>query len=803
MKKILVVALLFCVSLSVYSQSVAVQLSVKDKALGIPLQGAVVHYLNKHSVTDASGMAVLQHIPLGKLDYQINYLGYQTYSGTSEIRSSGMLIEILLEESVNELQQVVVCAEVPNVLGITVPEIHLHKDELRAYSTQGLGEALKSISGVTSLNAGSNIVKPVIHGMHSSRIVMMNNGVRQEDMEWGSEHAPNMDVNAYGELNLIKGASALRYGGDAVGGIIIAKYAPLPVNDTLRGEAGLTAATNGRGGGANILIQRGFSSPWALQVQGSYRLSGDLKAPDYYLTNSGVRQGAFMMQGGYSTSVRKILASYSYFNTRLAILSAAHIGNLADLANAVNSGQPSVNEGFSYEIRKPNQQVQHHLAKIEAEEMLSFGKISAQYAFQFNRRYEYDTRLGENRDTPSMNIGLATHSAAVVVEPFDFWNHTLDVSFGIDGMFQDNTSNPETQVKRLIPDYVKTTGGAFASAEWRAAVQTRLSAGIRFDFNRTDAKKYYYKRYWTQMKYDTDFSDKIIGDYGNEWLTHFVIDHSVWSGTLGISHTFSDGGELLANYSLAGRAPNPAELFSEGLHHSVVSVELGDVRIRPEKAHKFSLNYRKQFPVFDGLRVDVTAYRNFINDYIYQIPTGAEYTIRGAFPVWSFKQIDAVIQGVDLDVNLDFAERWTLQSKLAYLYGKDKTNELPLISMPPIEWNAHVEYRWNNAFKPYIRGGFQQVFQQKRFPNYDFTLTNVIENGQLVDKTVQISQPPKGYFLVDLRAGMSFDWGSHPMQVNLTVQNLLDTSYRNYLNRFRYFADEMGRQIQLQIVYQF
>lgn len=796
--------LCFLTSFFGYAQEGKVTFTVADKASGVELQGAVIHYADKHLVTDSKGKATTTAIPYGDFRVEVSYLGFETSSKQLSLHEPHLHVTIFMNEQIDELTQVVVYAEQPKLSSVTVPEVHLNKSDLQEFSSEGLGNALKKLSGVTSLNAGGNIVKPMIHGMHSSRIVMMNNGVRQEDMEWGSEHAPNMDVNAFDVLHVIKGAGALRYGGDAVGGIVIAEYAKLPEKEILKGEIGLTSITNGKGGGLNVLLQKGFSSPWGFQLQASAKQLGDLKTPDYYLTNSGAKQMAFMAQGGYVTSVKKMVLSYSYFNTDLGILKAAHIGNLSDLANAINSEEPSVIEPFAYKIDKPYQNVQHHLAKWEAEKLFSFGRVSVNYAYQFNHRLEYDNRIGENRNTPSMNISLSTHSAEVFVQPFDFLNHTLDISLGINGMFQDNTSNPETQVKRLIPDYLKFNGGIFVTADYDLTAKTKLSAGIRFDYNRTDAKKYYYKKYWTEMDYDTDFRGNIIGDYGNEWLTHFVISHGVFSGSAGILHHFKNESRLSFNYSLAGRAPNPGELFSEGLHHSVVSIELGDVRIQPEKAHKFSVNYQQPIDFLDGLRVETTLYANMINDYIYQIPTGAEYTIRGAFQVWSYKQIDALIAGLDVDVTLNPAENWQTKVSLSYLYGQDITNDLPLISMPPLEWKSEIQYNFKGKRKPFIAVNTENVFSQNRYPDYDFVLSNIIENGVFVDKTVHISEPPKAYFLLGAKAGIQFQFNNkNTLQVNANAQNLLNTAYRNYLNRFRYFADEAGRQFQIQCIYKF
>ena len=80
---------------------------------------------------------------------------------------------------------------------------------LENYSAASLGDALKEIAGVSSINTGNAIVKPMINGMHSSRIIVMNNGVRLQDQEWGIEHAPNIDLNSSESVSVIKGAGAV------------------------------------------------------------------------------------------------------------------------------------------------------------------------------------------------------------------------------------------------------------------------------------------------------------------------------------------------------------------------------------------------------------------------------------------------------------------------------------------------------------------------------------------------------------------------------------------------------------------
>src|SRR5688500_19161669 len=70
-----------------------------------------------------------------------------------------------------------------------------------------ISEALSKINGVTLLQTGSTISKPVIHGLHSSRILTIVNGVRQEGQQWGNEHAPEIDPFIADKLTVIKGRS--------------------------------------------------------------------------------------------------------------------------------------------------------------------------------------------------------------------------------------------------------------------------------------------------------------------------------------------------------------------------------------------------------------------------------------------------------------------------------------------------------------------------------------------------------------------------------------------------------------------
>src|SRR5690606_33922304 len=77
------------------------------------------------------------------------------------------------------------------------------------------------IAGVNILRTGSNIAKPVLNGLYGSRLLIVNNGVRHESQQWGLDHAPEIDPFSAQSITVIKNADAVRYGPDALAGVIV------------------------------------------------------------------------------------------------------------------------------------------------------------------------------------------------------------------------------------------------------------------------------------------------------------------------------------------------------------------------------------------------------------------------------------------------------------------------------------------------------------------------------------------------------------------------------------------------------
>lgn len=761
---------------------------------GTPIAGAAIYLKERDSYTtsDIDGKFTLENLCKGPLTLVISHIACDTKTNTYTI-TGNRTETIYMEHHVEELKEVSVTGHTASKETTTAQETLLKAQIIDKYSALNLGDALKEVAGVSAINTGSTIVKPMINGLHSSRLLILNNDVRLQDQDWGIEHAPNVDINSAAQISVIKGSGALAYGGDAIGGVVVISPSRIILKDSLYGKVTTGAQTNGRGYNIATTINKSFASGWFGSVTGSYKQNGDFEAPDYQLTNTGLKSTNFSLRTGKKTFESGFEVYYSYVNNEIGILRASHIGNIQDLVDAINMQQPLIIKDFSYAINAPKQEVTHQLAKASYyKRFKNFGKLSLQYDYQNNQRYEYDIRVGNDRDKAALDLTLQTHSAKadVVMDA----KYGLKVNFGILGSYQNNFANPETGVRRLIPDYDKYDFGSYLTSEYRLNENWTLDAGLRYDFNRIDAKKFYQTSRWEERGYDADFSQFVIDDLGSQLLTNPVFDYHNLSASAGAKYIINGKSYVLGNYSLSNRPPNPSELFSDGLHHSAARIELGDIRLKPETSNRVAGSYHYTDSKFD---LNVEAFYNHINGFMYLQPTGVQQTIRGAFPVWEYQKTTANLYGIDLTAQYTFNEQWRIKDKSAYIKGTDEDNNRDLIDIPAFNTVNELIYTipdWHN-FSASLQS--EWVFEQKAFPNNNFDVFSAATNENLL---VDISTPPPAYHLLHFYTDLDFKISKNTnLNLAVSVNNILNTNYRAYLNRLRYFADDLGRNVALQL----
>ncbi len=762
---------------------------------GLPLRDVHIHVGKKITVSDVNGNYIITQIPKGKQKVYYSYIGYQSITVELDFNQD-LNYDVQLIPSVDELEEIIFI-NAANLKNQTIKENVIKKATIEKYSNQTLGDALREVSGVSLMKTGSTIVKPIINGLHSNRIPIISNSVRLEDQQWGTEHAPNFDINSAGKITVIKGASALQFGGDAIGGIVIIEPEVVK-KDTLLGKTLVNLSSNGKGGNITTNLIKGNQMGWNYQINGTYKYLGDRETPNYVLSNSGNREQNFSTSIGFSTDKYTFNGFYSFYNAQIGIIKASHIGNVNDLYESIQNQTPNIIESFTYQLDEPKQQVKHHLAKIQLQKWLSdYANLDMQYAFQFNHRQEFDVRRNSFNDKAALDLQLATHTLKVEVKNS---KEAIKWKTGINLGYQNNYADPKTGVRPLIPGYDKFELGFYGTGNYALNNSTTIETGIRYDFMAIEATKYYLKSRWEERNYDEEFSRFIVREEGNQWLTNPSFEYHNVSASIGIKKVFHHEMEWFSNVSLASRNPNASELFSDGLHHSTGQIELGDLRLKKENSFKINTSFSKYW---NTRNVQITPFLNSISNFMFLQPIGFETTIRGAFPVWDFKQTEALLYGVDITHNWKINDTFSHDLMLSYVRGKDVSNKTDLIDIHPLNMMNKISLtkeQWNH-FQAEIKS--EWVFRQNRFPNNNFE-TNIVQNNTLTAVNIDVSSPPNGYHLLHFYSQMEFKvFDKNTISTSFSIQNILNTTYRDYLNRQRFFVDEMGRNFQIQIKYNY
>lgn len=768
MKKLLSL-FLFAVTFSLYGQE-TLNLIIEDKG-GQPLPSAVVHFVGKHFVSDSNGKVSIPKLSQGKYPIKVNYLGFLDYEAIITIPAPNPY-RVTMQEEVNQLAGTTLIGHVAKPVTATVA---IDKPKLQQKSGEELAKVLTTVTGVSMIQTGATIAKPVIHGLHSNRILILNNEVRQEGQQWGADHAPEIDPAVADRIAVVKGADAVRYGSDALGGVVVITPNKLPYGDGLHGQISPSFASNGRKTATTLKLESGVPHlhHWAWRLQGTLKRSGDIHTADYMLNNTAAAEANFSAAIGMQQETVAAELFYSRYENESSVFYGSHIGNLDDLLARFEIGRPLTTYPFSYSIQAPKQKVVHHLLKAKAYYFLPFGgKLTAQYAFQKDIRQEFSVRRLDRTRIPALNMWLTTHLAEVFWENMDapHWKTLLGGSFSL----QDNYNQPGTGVVPVIPNFASVSYGAFAIEKYHKD-NWNAEAGLRYDY-----------KYLSADGYDM-YSQRYGGEHNFHNITYSL--GGAWQAT---PHS-----SLSSNIGVAWRAPQVNELYSSGLHHGAGTYNLGEASLSPETGAKWITSLSYNHPD-RGVRLTADAYVQLIKNYIYDYPTGEVRTLfSGVYPIFQYTQADAFFRGVDIDASVRLAKWGALAQSLSYgLRGSVVfANELkthryfPFIPAPRLSQSLEWKSQPKGLFQSLEASiGHTFVAKQMRFePSQELVATT-----------------PDAYHLFEAAIGGTIAIGERQsLSVRLSAENLFNQLYKEYTNRFRYYAHDLGRNVYLRLNYNF
>ncbi|HEX8059543.1 MAG TPA: TonB-dependent receptor [Cyclobacteriaceae bacterium] len=761
--------------------------------------GAVVVVTpQKGAVAGQDGNFVVRDLCAGNYIVQVTLLGYKSRTLDLQLKDN-VVQDIMLEEETTQLNEIVVKEEKQNIEGAQ-NFVTLGEKELAESAGKTLGETLKEIPGVNTIQAGPGIFKPVIHGVHSTRVLILNHGIRQEGQQWGAEHAPEVDPFVASELIVVKDASAIKYGADALGGVVIVNPPPLPEKAGLGGSLNMVGQSNGRVGTISGMLEGGLKNHegWGWRVQGTGKRAGDYHTATYQLTNTGSKELDFSAATGYHGKTFGAEVFFSHFQTELGILKGTAISNADDLEAAMERTPPQYTSSFSYHIGAPRQHVVHDLLKATVHKELRRGKLTFQYGLQNNGRQEYDIRIGTYANLPALDLKLTSHTFDGEWELSKENRYTL--CFGANGMLQQNSNVFGTNRIPFIPNYTSFSGGPFAISKFYLKAWT-VDVGVRYDYRHYDVVGYDYK------------NDLFRGNM------HF---QNV-SGTAGATVLMKKGRSFSTSVSTAWRPPHVAELYSLGTHQGAAANEYGlllnpqtnevmdinDVNFKIEKAAKWVNTYRIEHERF---QLEATAYTNFIFNYIYLKPIGITRTLRGTLPAFRYTQTDALFLGADISAQQTVYKRISLLTKISLIRASDYTNHDYLVFIPANRFELGARYdihQWKKLRGVFFESKWKYTMRQTRAPRvipipvlkqYQETGTNPFQDDP---SNFDFMAAPKGYFLWNVSAGIQVPTNKGRYEFRASIENLLNASYREYTNRFRYYANDLGSNFVVSAKYVF
>jgi iron complex outermembrane receptor protein len=718
---------------------------------------------NKLLMTNENGDFVFDSLCAGTYTLQISHASYDTLTRMVTL-AANMHADIDMVPLKGLLAEVTVTtARAQQITGIRKELSARDLEQTKGFS---LAEALSRVTGVAMLQTGATISKPVIHGLHGNRILTINNGVRQEGQQWGNEHAPEIDLFIAGRLTVIKGVDELRYGSDAIGGVILVEPKALRILPGYNAEFNAGYFTNNRQYIASGVWEQQLKKMPSLtyRVQATLKKAANAAAPQYRLNNTASEEKNVSLTLVRRTEHLSAELFYSYFHTKLGIFTGAHIGNLTDLAKAIEATRPDpVFTGQNtYKMARPYQDVTHHLLKWRSVLQAGSHKIGLQLAAQYNAREEFDIVRSSTNKRPQIDLNILTLTEDLT------WEHQKKKFFsgvlGISAMQQDNSYAG----RYFVPNYRSYTYGGYYIEKW-SRNKWEAQAGVRYDH-----KNIYTNRLLT----------------GGTVFDRYDFSFSTFGSSFNIGYKPAPQWNINSNIALSSRAPHVNELLSNGIHHGTATYEQGDITLRPERSVNLSLNSRYHNKK-GTVHFDFSVYRNRINRFIYQQPIPGEpvLTIAGAFPKLVYRQTDAVLQGLDVSSVIKPAAQVEWMARYSLLRARNTTADDWLIRMPADRISNVWTYNFRNGKRitdAYFSLELQNVFRQSRVPD---------EKNAKQD----YKAPPKGYTLLNGDVSASFRMGKLPATVGLSGRNLLNRSYRDYLNNLRYFTDEVGRNIGLRL----
>lgn len=798
------IGILLCISQIAYaSGKTSLSGKITDKETHEGIQGASVYFpdLKIGTLTKNDGTYSIDNLPSAKVMVKVSMTGYSSITETIDL-SATTTKDFVMEKSVTEISEVVITGlsqssdqkKVPTPISV-VPHEHLLQN-----SSTNIIDAISREPGVSQLSTGTSISKPIIRGLGYNRVVVVNDGIRQEGQQWGDEHGIEIDEYSVNKVEILKGPASLAYGSDAMAGVVhMISFPTLPEGSISGNLLGNYQTNNG-------LI--GYSGNLAANLKGfvfDTRFS-QKQAHAYQNKYDGYVLGSKFNERNYN-GIIGMNKSWGYSHLHLNgyhLITELTVGE-RDSATGKFIKQFALNDSTlidtiaseddftGNEIGIPHQSIKHYKAILNNSFVIKNSQLNLILGFQQNHRQEFANALVPDEYELYFLMNTLHYDARFVFPEKD----SLQLSLGVNGMKQNSENKGE---EFLIPEYNLFDFGGFFTARksWK---KIDLSGGLRYDMR-------------------SIHSDELLLDSlgaptteDNPNHTHkfepFTKNLSNISGSLGMSYSISEKVYTKLNVSRGFRAPNLAELGSNGVHEGTFRYELGNQNLKAETSLQFDFAFGINS---EHVTAEVDLFSNSIANFIFLQKLNSVYggdsiqDINNPAPAFQFTQGNANLSGgeISIDIHPHPLDWLHIENSFSYVQAMqenvtDSTKYLPFTPAPKFssELRAEKEKLGKVFCNAYIMAGADIYLKQYKIYSAYGTET----------------QTP-AYTLI--HAGMGTDVASKDktlFSLYVSVNNLTDVSYQSHLSRLKYGAENfatgrkgvfnMGRTISVKLIVPF
>ena len=673
--------------------------------------------LHKETISDENGTYSFVNLPNGSFRIVFSFIRFATQSKEITINQKELKLDIVLEETLHQMDEVIISTAFNKLQSQNVMKVeHQSMKSLSQKGTSTLIEGLATIPGVSQVSTGTSIGKPVIRGLSGNRVLVYSQGVRMENQQFGEEHGLGLNDSGIESVEVIKGPASLLYGSDAIGGVLYfnpEKFASPNAVDANFSQK-LFSNTNGSNSSMGV---KASSDNFKFLARGSYNTHADYKVPEGdRVTNTRYTETDFKTALGYSNSKFTSTLRYNF--------------NKLDLGIPENG---YANQTSTKITTFPKQAVFANILSFNNTIFFKKSKLDADLGYISNDRSEFENSTIANLH---MKLNTLNYNVKYYLPKFGKFESII----GTQGMHQTNINSGD---EYLIPDATTNDFGIFGTAnyEWDKNV---IQAGIRFD-NRAV----------------TTTEHGIPGTQG--YFQAIDKKFQSFNSSLGFKTDLKKNLILRLNVASGFRAPNLAELTSNGVHEGSNRYEIGNINLQNEQNFQTDFNVEYRNPHFE---LFVNGFYNHINNYIFIAPNG---NVINGFNAYDYTQANANLYGGEAGIHfhphpLDWLH---ITSSFESVTGKKQNGDyLPLI--PANKWNNSIKTEVKST--KYLKDSFAVL-------NIEYTLPQN-NPGQFETKS-------DDYTLINLGLGSKVTLGKTAFEVNLNGNNLLNKTYISHLSRLK------------------